>query len=106
MSNPELSLDQLVTKIARWGYDRKITTNGKVETQMLKLTEEVGELAGAIAKKKGSETADGIGDVTVVLIMLCELKGLDFHACVQHAYNEIKDRKGYLSPEGVFIREE
>lgn len=26
--------------------------------------------------------------------------------CVESAYNEIKDRKGYLTPEGVFIKEQ
>lgn len=29
-----------------------------------------------------------------------------FIGCVAHAYNQIKDRKGYLRPDGVFVKEE
>jgi len=25
--------------------------------------------------------------------------------CLENAYNEIKDRKGYLTPEGIFVKE-
>lgn len=32
--------------------------------------------------------------------------GLGLTGCVAHAYNEIKDRKGYLRPDGVFVKEE
>lgn len=32
--------------------------------------------------------------------------GLTLQECVEHAYNEIKDRKGYLNEHGVFIKEE
>ena len=43
---------------------------------------------------------------TVVTVDLCEQYGLDFVDCVEHAYSVIKDRKGYLRSDGVFIKEE
>jgi hypothetical protein len=27
-------------------------------------------------------------------------------SCVNHAYDQIKDRKGYLTAEGIFVKEE
>lgn len=35
-----------------------------------------------------------------------ELGGDSLTNCVAHAYNQIKDRKGYLRPDGVFVKEE
>lgn len=46
------------------------------------------------------------GKCVTALSMLAEIHGLTLHECVEHAYNEIKDRKGYLNESGVFIKEE
>jgi hypothetical protein len=40
------------------------------------------------------------------LVDLCKEYGLGFVDCVEHAYSIIKDRKGYLRSDGVFIKEE
>lgn len=37
---------------------------------------------------------------------LATYNGLDFLACCEYAWNEIKDRKGFLNAQGVFIKEE
>lgn len=148
-----------------WGGDRKIITNGKYETQWLKLVSEYGELCDNIAK--GKDIRDDIGDMYVVVVMMGRIAGLtieDFSRaidnssvttysmdtnalvgvlhneigglrfkgrmcalsvfdimvvlwaiaanagstldeCVDIAYNDIKDRKGYLNEHGVFIKE-
>lgn len=39
------------------------------------------------------------------LMALCDSMGLDFIECVEQAYNEIKDRKGTLREDGVFVKE-
>ena len=31
--------------------------------------------------------------------------GIEMDECINQAYDEIKDRKGYLTPEGTFIKE-
>jgi NTP pyrophosphatase (non-canonical NTP hydrolase) len=40
------------------------------------------------------------------LMALCDLMGLDFVECVELAYSTIKDRKGTLREDGVFVKEE
>ena len=39
------------------------------------------------------------------LMALCDSMGLDFVECVEMAYREIKDRKGTLREDGVFVKE-
>jgi hypothetical protein len=38
--------------------------------------------------------------------MGCATADLDLVTCFNHAYDQIKDRKGYLTPEGIFVKEE
>ena len=39
------------------------------------------------------------------LVECCAIGGYDFMECCQLAWNEIKDRKGYLDDQGVFHKE-
>lgn len=43
-------------------------------------------------------------EIWIGLIRYSTLKGLDFKECVQHAYDQIKDRKGKMI-DGVFVKE-
>ena len=38
-------------------------------------------------------------------LMVCAVLDIDLVECLGGAYNEIKDRKGYLTPEGIFVKE-
>lgn len=91
-------------KIIEWAKERGLINEENAPKQFIKLTEEVGELASALLKKDPYETIDAIGDINIVLIILCEQLGLNYDECLESAYNEIKDRKGKLV-EGTFIRE-
>lgn len=91
--------------IIRWSEDRRIIPNSTPQAQLLKAFEEMGELASGVAKKNREATVDAVGDVMVCLINMCALLDIDLVACMQSAYNEIKDRKGTLTPEGIFIKE-
>ena len=71
---------------------------------MVKLLEEAGELATGINKDKRELIIDSIGDVYVVLVILCMQLGLDINDCIKAAYGEIKDRKGKLV-NGLFVKE-
>jgi NTP pyrophosphatase (non-canonical NTP hydrolase) len=73
--------------------------------QMMKLAEEMGELAGNIVRGKLDDAKDDIGDMAVVLVGLARLCGHDFRGCCEHAYGEIKDRKGRMV-NGAFIKEQ
>ena len=96
---------ETIEKIQEWANARNIVTGSTTHAQMLKLIEEVGELAGGIAKNKHDVIGDSVGDVVVVLTILCAQLGISLPACVELAYNEIKDRKGEMR-NGVFVKEE
>lgn len=100
-----MTLEELANNIALWGVTRKITINGNPQTQTLKLMSEMGELADNIAKGRYEAAKDDIGDCIVVLIMIAELIDTDIRECLQVAFDDIKDRKGYLNSAGVFIKE-
>ena len=92
--------------VIKWAEARKIIPNATPVSQCLKAVSEMGELADAVNKGNREEMIDAIGDVVVCLINLCELEDTDITECLGHAYLEIKDRKGTLLPNGVFVKEE
>ena len=91
-------------KIEKWGEERNFYGEGgaTVQSQFCKLAEEMGELAGNIAR--GRDVKDDIGDCVVVLTHIARLSGTNILKCVEHSYNEIKDRKGMFL-DGSFIKE-
>lgn len=96
-------MNELIDKCSQWSIDRQIIQNGNRETQCLKLVSEIGELADNIAK--GRDVYDDIGDCLVVLNNLALMHGTTLEQCLAHAYNDIKDRKGYMNDKGIFIKE-
>ncbi len=100
-----MSIDKLTMKIKLWGEDRMITKNGKPMSQAIKSLEEVTEMIEAINNENAPMVADGIGDVFVTLVMVAETSGLDIEKCIAMAYEEIRDRKGYLRGDGTFIKQ-
>jgi NTP pyrophosphatase (non-canonical NTP hydrolase) len=115
-------MEDLIEKIKQWGHDRGIIKNSTPLAQSRKTIEEVHELVTACAKlgtfvelgdggidyrfySYESDLTDAIGDVFVTLVMVAGCAGLDIQACIAQAYVEIKDRKGYLRPDGVFVKE-
>ena len=101
MSYSEVELDVL-----RWGEARGIVKNGKAISQAIKTLEETTELLDAINRKSLDDTKDAIGDVVVTLLMVCAILDVNLVDCLQGAYEEIKHRKGYLTSEGTFIKQE
>jgi len=101
--NKSYNLD--FNKIREWAKNKGIIEKGDVKTQLLKLNEEVGELAQSILKKDKAEFIDAIGDIVVVLTNLSELgnkffgleeKNICIEDCIEAAYNVIKDRQGIM----------
>lgn len=92
-------------QIRQWAADRNLIEGSTPEKQMLKLIEEVGELASAMARSRHKACLiDSFGDAVVVLTILAAQHGLNIEACIAAAYDEIKDRKGRMV-DGVFIKE-
>ena len=73
-------------------------------SQLLKLFEEVDEIQQAIETNDIEELADGIGDSTVVLILLAERAGLKYEDCLQGAYDIISKRTGRMV-DGTFVKD-
>ena len=101
-----MSYAQVEMDLLRWGEARGIVKNGKAISQAIKTLEETTELLDAINRKNLADAKDAIGDVVVTLIMVCAILDVNLVDCLQEAYEEIKDRKGYLTPEGTFIKEQ
>lgn len=101
----QYTFEELVKKVEKWAEDRQIIPNATSESQLLKFFSEAGELADAQGKCSDDEKIDAVGDILVCLINYCALEGFEITACLESAYNEIKDRKGTLLPNGVFVKE-
>lgn len=99
------SFDYLISQIQDWAVDKGIAVTDDLSKQMLKVIEEVGETAGAIAKKNHEDIVDGIGDSFVTLIILCQQAGIDPRVALGSAYDVIAKRKG-KTVNGVFIKDE
>ncbi len=99
-------IEETIDKIIEWGLDRNIIQNATSITQAIKTLEETTELLDAVNAKKKGEIKDAIGDIFVTLVMVASIEDMNIEDCINSAYNEIKDRKGILTPEGCFIKEE
>ena len=98
-----VKINKLIDLCTQWSSDRGIFVNGTLQTQALKLVSEIGELADNVAKQR--DIQDDIGDCIVVLNNLAIMYDTTLADCLEVAYNDIKDRKGYLNGAGVFIKE-
>ena len=105
MSKEVKPLSELVALIQNWAWDRSLIGGSTTNAQMLKLMEEVGELAGGVCYKNNDVVKDSIGDVFVVLTIIAAQMGWSIEECVQTAYEEIKDRKGKMV-DGIFVKDE
>jgi len=92
-------------KIDTWFHDRGIIENGKPMGQAIKTLEETTELLDALNKGDEAEIKDAIGDIYVTLRGVCLTSGFFLDECVALAYEEIKDRKGHLGSDGVFVKD-
>jgi phosphoribosyl-ATP pyrophosphohydrolase len=90
--------------VVRWGEDRGIIANSTSAAQVKKTLEEVQELIDAIADNDKAGIIDAIGDVMVTLTMIAAIEDVPLLHCYESAYNEIKNRKGYLGKDGIFVK--
>lgn len=89
-------MNELVKLIEKWAREKNLDI-ADPEKQMLKVVEEVGEVAAALARNNKNDLRGGIGDVVVTLVILAMQNDMDLYECLNQAYNEIKDRKGKMS---------
>ena len=97
-------IDDWQDAIWGWSTERNLIDGSTIEGQLGKLAEEMQELRDAIAKHDSKETQDAIGDMVVVLTVICEKLDLSLRHCMSAAFDEIKDRKGKMV-NGQFVKE-
>ena len=93
-------------EVLRWAEARKIIPNSTAMAQAIKTHEELGELLSALHRNDRAEIIDAYGDLMVTLIIGADLAGVDLVEALNIAYAQIKNRKGHLREDGVFIKED
>ena len=91
-----------IQQVVSWHLARNLIHGSTDKDQVLKLIQEVGELSDSICKEQSP--IDDIGDIMVVLINIALRNNLSLTDCLNHAYNDIKDRKGQMI-DGIFVKE-
>lgn len=91
--------------VLRWGEARGIIQNSTSAAQVIKTQEEVQELVDAIAANDKAGIIDALGDVMVTLTMIAAIEDVPLIECYYAAYQQIKNRKGYLNKDGIFVKE-
>ena len=100
MSFAEIELD-----IIRWAQQRRIIPNSTPLAQAIKTTEEVAELLKALSSDNIEEAKDAYADIVITLIIGSALLDVDLVSCIKQAFLVIKDRKGYLTKDGIFVKQ-
>lgn len=97
--------DNVQESVINWAKERNLIKLGNAPKQLIKLSEEVGELGSAFLKNDFKEIKDAIGDIQIVLMILSEQLGIDYNQCLEDAYNVIKNRTG-KTINGTFVKDE
>lgn len=95
-------MNELISQVEQWSKDKGLD-KAESSKQMLKVVEEVGEVASALARGHRYLLRDGIGDVIVTLIILAQQNDMGLYECLNTAYDEIKGRQGKMV-DGVFVK--
>lgn len=95
----------LEMEVVRWAEARQIVQHGNPLGQARKTLEEAGELLEACAIRDRDAMIDAYGDILVTLIVGCATADVNLIDCLEHAYEQIKNRKGHLTKEGIFVKE-
>lgn len=99
------SYAELEMKVVQWSEARKIIPNSTPFAQSMKAVEEINELVDALRDDNKFDAIDAVGDTVVCLINVCALLDVNLTDCLEAAYLQIKDRRGYMNAEGLFVKE-
>jgi len=100
-----MSYAELEMKVVQWSEKRKIIPNSTPFAQSIKAVEEINELVDALRDNNKEDAIDAVGDTVVCLINVCALLDVNLTDCLEAAYLQIKDRRGYMNAEGIFVKE-
>lgn len=98
-----MNTEELIKNVEAWS-EAKGLDKADPRAQFLKVIEEVGEIAAAMARGDDTKIKDGIGDAVVTLIILAQQHNMTLAECLGAAWDEIKGRTGKMV-DGVFIKD-
>jgi len=100
-----MSYAEYEMKVVQWSEARKIIPNSTPLAQAIKAVEEINELVDALRDGSNIDAIDAVGDTVVCLINVCALLDVNLTDCLEAAYEQIKDRRGYMNAEGIFVKQ-
>ncbi len=86
-----MKFEEFVENVNEWGIARNIMS---AEAQIKKLKDEISEMEESEALGDLDESMDAVGDALVVLTNYCRIKKFTMMQAAEHAWNQIKTRKG------------
>lgn len=114
-------MNDLINNVRQWFHNKGIIEKSNPLKQLEKTQEELTETRDAMVTfgvlssldspivppdllaKAALEVKDGIGDVLVTLIGVCEMVDLSLEECLQQAYDVISKRSGTMI-DGKFVK--
>lgn len=96
-------MNELIERVEQWSTEKDLHLADPAK-QYLKVAEECGEIAAALARNDMPELTDAIGDTLVTLIILCQQVNLSPESCLQVALQEIEGRTG-KTVNGLFVKD-
>ena len=97
-----MKFSETTEHVQGWAKERGIDKADPAK-QLLKLTEEVGELVSSFIRGDDANMQIEIGDILVVLTIFCQQTENSLESCFNGAYNKIKNRQG-KNVNGVFVK--
>lgn len=101
--NKQLKTDVNISSIIEEILPLLVLTDGEPVTSTMIFASRAGNLADSLGYETDSKLS--IGCLFGALAMISFKYNLNLMDCIQHAYNQIKDRKGKMI-DGVFVKEE
>ena len=97
-------MENVTSLIEQWSKDKGLD-QADPRAQFLKVAEEFGEIAAAMARNQQGNLVDAIGDLYVTIVILAQQHNTSIEHCAWVAYNVIKRREGKMV-NGIFIKED
>lgn len=117
-------MNELIEKTKQWFHEKQIIKKSNPLKQLEKTQEELTETRDAVVRLHEArlimtiercdtemhqnahmfDVRDGIGDIVVTLIGVCEMLNLSLEECLQEAYDVISKRTGKMV-DGKFVKD-
>jgi len=108
-------MNTLIKNVLGWGHERGLHDTTDLKPQLVKLTEELGEIAAGVARDDADRIMDGVGDLLVVLINFGAVYDKRYgpydpqtyfvESGLRTAWHQIAARTG-KTVNGIFVKDE